>query len=99
MIKTSAVIGAIVGVVLATLERFAPKHVVKYLPSPSGLGIAFVVPGANGISMFTGALIAEIWRKTRKAGTVYPAASGFIAGESLMGIVIALLIAFGALTK
>lgn len=99
MVKNAAIVGAIVGAILATFERFAPKHVVKYLPSPSGLGIAFVVPGANGLSMFTGAVIAEYWKKKRRAGAVYPAASGFIAGESLMGIIIAMLITFGVLTK
>ncbi|MCY2961213.1 MAG: OPT/YSL family transporter [Planctomycetota bacterium] len=91
-------IGAALGIALALLEKFAPKRAKPFVPSPSGLGIAMVVPGSNGIAMFLGGAIAEIvrrnWRKLADA-FVTPVASGFIAGESLMGVAVALLKATG----
>lgn len=52
--------------------------------------------------MFLGAAVAEWLRRTWPGlaeKTVVPVASGFIAGESLMGILIALLIVMGVLAK
>jgi uncharacterized oligopeptide transporter (OPT) family protein len=61
-----------------------------------GLGLALVIPAWNSISMFIGALIA-IWIAKSKpavsATYTIPVSSGIIAGESLMGVAIALLIA------
>ena len=90
-------IGLALGITLALLEKFAPKPLRAYLPSPSGLGIAMVVPGSNCIAMFIGASIAEIARRRQQEGLVVPIASGLIAGESLMGVVVALMIAGGFL--
>lgn len=93
-------IGAALGIALALLEKFAPKKAKPFVPSPSGLGIAMVVPGSNGIAMFLGGALAEIvrrnWRKLADA-FVTPVASGFIAGESLMGVAVAMLKATGNL--
>lgn len=98
--KLAIVIGLALGVALALLEKFAPRRLRLWIPSASGLGIAMVVPASNSIAMFLGAAIAEIVRRRRPAlaeQTVVPVASGLIAGESLMGIVIALLIVTGVL--
>lgn len=87
-------VGLALGVALALLEKLAPKKVKPFVPSPSGLGIAMVVPGSNGIAMFLGGAAAEIvrrnWRRVADA-FVTPVASGFIAGESLMGVTVAVL--------
>jgi putative OPT family oligopeptide transporter len=90
-------IGLALGIALALLEKLAPKNVRAFLPSPSGLGIAMVVPGSNAIAMFMGAALAEIARRRNQEGMVVPIASGLIAGESLMGVVIALMVAGGVL--
>jgi uncharacterized oligopeptide transporter (OPT) family protein len=61
-----------------------------------------VVPGSNGIAMFLGALAADQLRRHRRELAeryVTPVASGLIAGESLMGVAIALLIVAGVLHK
>jgi uncharacterized oligopeptide transporter (OPT) family protein len=61
-----------------------------------------VVPGSNAIAMFLGSAVAEYLRRRRPAlaeNSVIPVSSGLIAGESLMGIVLALLVAAGVLTK
>jgi len=98
--RTGIAVGAALGIALALSERFAPKPLKPWVPSPSGLGIAMVIPGSNSIAMFLGALIAEVLRRRRPAiaeGYVVPVASGLIAGESLMGIAVAMLIVFGVL--
>ncbi|MFN9372243.1 MAG: OPT family oligopeptide transporter [Planctomycetaceae bacterium] len=90
------IIGAVVGIVLTLLEEFLPRKYRKWIPSPTALGIAGVVPAFNSISMFLGALLAWIFSKARPAVDekyTVPVASGLIAGESLMGVVIKLGIA------
>ena len=60
------------------------------------MGLAFVIPFFNSLSMFIGAAIAlGMEKRVPKTAEKYviPVASGFIAGESLMGIVVALLVA------
>jgi uncharacterized oligopeptide transporter (OPT) family protein len=95
-------LGLALGVALALMERFAPAHVKGWVPSPAGIGIAMVVPGSNAIAMFAGGLIALIVNRMNAAAGrryVVPVASGLIAGESLMGVAIALLIVGGVLHK
>lgn len=102
MVRTATLVGLLVGVVLALAEKYVPKRYKAYVPSPSGIGIALVVPGANAVAMFTGAAITEIIQRRDPAKAdrvVVPTAAGLIAGESLMGILIAVLIALGALKK
>jgi OPT family oligopeptide transporter len=100
--RIAALVGVIIGIVLTLAERYAGPRVKRFIPSASGVGIAMVMPGYNAISFFLGALIAEVLRRKKPAfaeRTVVPVSSGFIAGESLMGILIAMLVAFGVLSK
>jgi uncharacterized oligopeptide transporter (OPT) family protein len=92
--KLGILIGALLGVALALLEKLAPKPLRPFIPSPSGLGIAMVIPASNGFAMFLGGLLAEVIRRTWKTlanKLVVPVASGLIAGESLMAVAIVLL--------
>jgi uncharacterized oligopeptide transporter (OPT) family protein len=69
----------------------------KFIPSATGLGLAFTINGFNTISFFIGSVIALWLGKARpKIHEQYtvPVASGIIAGESLMGVAIAFLIIF-----
>jgi OPT family oligopeptide transporter len=93
------VIGGLIGIVLPLLELWLPKY-KQWMPSATGLGLALVIPCFNSVSMFIGALIAYIWSKYRAEHAeqyVTPVASGIIAGESLLGVVVALLSAGGYL--
>lgn len=99
--RWAALGGLLVGAVLALLEAKVPKHHKKWVPSASGLGIAMVLPAWNSIMMFLGAAFAE-WLRRRngvKEGDAFttPVASGFVAGESLMGVLIKVLIARGVM--
>jgi OPT family oligopeptide transporter len=100
--RVGALCGALLGVALVLLERWAPKKAKPYIPSPAGLGLAVVIPGASSISFFIGTTIAELMRRHRPKlaeATVLPVGAGLIAGESLMGIFVAMLKAFGVMPK
>jgi OPT family oligopeptide transporter len=97
--RWAMLVGALIGLALPLLELSFPKH-KKYMPSAMGLGLALVIPAFNSISMFIGAVLAALWMKrNEKRAEAYtiPIASGIIAGESLMGVAVALLAASGYL--
>ncbi|HYA41576.1 MAG TPA: OPT family oligopeptide transporter [Syntrophobacteraceae bacterium] len=93
--RIAIIIGIALGALLSVLDHLAPPRLRSFLPSAMGLGLAFVIPFWNTLSIFLGALVASFVRKTRMEGHVIPAASGIIAGESLIGVLIALLSAVG----
>src|SRR2546426_3933926 len=91
--RIGLVIGGTLGLVLTLLERAFPKH-KHFIPSPTGFGLAFTITGYYSVSMFIGALLAAGFHKVNKKLAeeyVVPVSSGLIAGESLMGVAIALL--------
>jgi putative OPT family oligopeptide transporter len=93
-------IGGVVGVLITVLERLLPARARVFLPSAMGLGLAFVIPFWNTLSIFAGAMIAWILSKRAEhTASMYtiPVASGLIAGESLMGVLMAGLRAMGAM--
>ncbi len=92
--RAAIVIGGLVGALLPLLEAALPKKARAFMPSAMGLGLAMVIPGTNSISMFLGAAIARVWEKRHaiSASTyLIPVSSGLIAGESLVGVAVALL--------
>jgi len=89
------VIGGLIGIVLTLLEEFGPRAWRPWLPSTTGLGIAGVIPAFNSFAMFAGALAAWAFAKARpRLAETYtvPVSSGLIAGESLMGVAIILVL-------
>lgn len=92
-------VGLAVGAVLTVVEKLWPAA-ARFTPSPTGLGLAFVVQGYSSISIFVGAAIAALYRRARPAAAetyTVPVAAGFIAGESLVGILVAILMALAIL--
>ncbi|MHB2015574.1 MAG: OPT family oligopeptide transporter [Candidatus Xenobia bacterium] len=90
-------IGGLIGIALPLLEMALPKY-KKFVPSATGLGLAMVIPFYNSLSMFIGAVIAlalERYKPKIAEKYVIPVSSGVIAGESIMGIAVALLQACG----
>jgi putative OPT family oligopeptide transporter len=91
-------IAAIAGVSLAIAEKLLPDRLAIWLPSASAMGLSFVIPAWNSISLFLGALAAFIVRKLlpfwseRKLVVL---AAGLIVGESLAGVFSVFLRAFG----
>ncbi len=81
------------GIILAILEKKLPKNLAKWTPSPAALGLAFVIPAWNSMSMFFGAIVALLvtkYAETWSERFLIVLASGLIAGESLMGVGLAI---------
>ncbi|MEO8840992.1 MAG: OPT family oligopeptide transporter [Kofleriaceae bacterium] len=86
------VIGAVVGILIT----FGEIKWKKYLPSPTGLGIGMMVPGNVVFTMVMGGVFYSIWLKLHRSSADkigMPLASGLIAGEAIMAIIIPVLIA------
>lgn len=80
-----------IGAVLALGEIFAPKAYKKWIPSPTGLGLGFVLPFFFPFSMFLGAVFGAVvmaWNKKWAEKYLVAIAAGGIAGESIVGVVI-----------
>lgn len=89
--------GAFIGIVLSLLEN---SRVRNRIPSPYGLGIAMIVPGFFSISIFLGSVIRFILDKKFRCWMelfCVPVASGCIAGEGLVGVIIAVFRVTGVL--
>ncbi|MBZ4397087.1 OPT/YSL family transporter [Myxococcus sp. MISCRS1] len=100
--RWGALCGATLGICLVLLERWAPAKLKGYIPSPAGFGLAIVIPASSSIAFFLGSAIAEVLRRKKPKlaeDMVLPVSSGFIAGESLLGIAIAMAKAFGVMPK
>lgn len=92
-----------VGVVLAGLEssRVAATRAGKWIPSPAALGVGFIMPFGLALAIFVGAVLVTIAEAVRPAKTQMLApsvAAGAIAGESLMGAAVAILIVLGVVS-
>jgi uncharacterized oligopeptide transporter (OPT) family protein len=91
-------VGVGVGVVLTVLESTKYKSRV---PSPTGIGIGMLVPASAIITMFLGGVVEWAWGKIDKVGRdrhVLPLASGFIAGEAIVAVVLPVLVAVGVIS-
>ncbi|MBF0546611.1 MAG: OPT/YSL family transporter [Candidatus Riflebacteria bacterium] len=92
------VIGCLIGILLTLLDMFLPSRLKRFIPSAMGIGLSMVIPFFNSLSMFIGASIAMIlekWDPEFAEKYVVPVSSGLIAGESILGIIVALLVASG----
>ena len=82
-------IAGALGILLALVEKLAPKNVVKWVPSPAAMGLALVIPVYYSISFFLGGLLFVISKRFAKewnARFAIVLAAGVIAGESLAGV-------------
>ena len=87
-------VGALLGVGLTLLEKVVRPKARRWIPSPVGFGMAFTFQGYTAMAFFLGGVMAWAYEKRRpQAAEVYtiPVASGFIAGETLMGVAITFL--------
>ncbi|RIA47743.1 OPT/YSL family transporter [Dichotomicrobium thermohalophilum] len=86
-------LAALAAVALALAERFLPPFVAKWVPSAPAMGLAFVIPAWNSISLFlgavAGALLLRLFSDLARRRIIVIAA-GLVVGESLMGVVSAL---------
>jgi uncharacterized oligopeptide transporter (OPT) family protein len=93
MAREGIVIGLLVGAALAVAEWKFPRD-KKWLPSATGIGLGLILPFYTSLSFVLGAVAAWIFGRVdrRQADRfVIPISSGLIAGESIVGVVVAAL--------
>lgn len=88
----AALVGFAVGVALTLAAR---GRLARWVPSPVAMGIGFIVPAAYAVTLCLGALLSLVrWGKSeataRQAAAV---GAGAIAGESIMGVLVAAVLA------
>jgi uncharacterized oligopeptide transporter (OPT) family protein len=91
---TALVVGVALGVLLTVLE----SKKITAVPSPTGIGIGMLVPASVIFVMFLGGVVDRIWARTHpKSNELYmtPLASGLIAGEAIVAVIIPLLVVLG----
>jgi uncharacterized oligopeptide transporter (OPT) family protein len=89
---------AVLGVILTILED--QKKLKTFVPSPTGIGIGMLVPFHVISTMFVGGLLGTIWEKAdKKSSDLYstPLASGLIAGEAILAVIVPVLVASGVI--
>jgi uncharacterized oligopeptide transporter (OPT) family protein len=95
---TAGAIAFALGVVLSALSR---SRWGRFVPSPAAMGMAALNPFSLSFSMSVGGVILAIFARLRpspeSSATLLSVAAGGIAGESIMGVIVAFLIATGLL--
>ncbi len=85
--------GGLYGSLGAVLEKLLPKKWAAWVPSPTAVGIAFVIPAFYSVSMaFGGVLAWLLMKKVKDWATRFMIvfAAGLIAGDSLTGVGLAM---------
>ncbi len=86
----------IIASVLAVLITLGETTRFKsFLPSPTGMALGMLIPAMYVVPMVVGAYIQLVWSKTspkHEASFNTPLASGFIVGEAMVVLVVALLV-------
>jgi putative OPT family oligopeptide transporter len=88
-------IAVVLGILLSVLESTRFK---RWAPSPTGIGIGMLVPASAVVTMFLGAVAASVWGAVAKRHSeryLVPVASGFIAGEAIVAVLVPILVAIG----
>lgn len=91
-------VGTALGILFTLLEGTRFK---KWTPSPTGVGIGMLVPASAITTMFLGGVVEWLWRKTGQRSAkdyLIPVASGFVAGEAIVAIILPILVTVGLLT-
>ncbi|HEV8395564.1 MAG TPA: OPT family oligopeptide transporter [Vicinamibacterales bacterium] len=97
--QTSTAVGAVIGIILTLLEQ--KKSWRPFIPSPAGVGIAMLIPVNAVTVIFIGAVVDQIWMRVSPATQKHYAiasASGLIAGEALVAVLVPLLVTVGLMS-
>lgn len=81
--------GLVFGIAVPILHKMFPKA-APYMPRALAVGIAFIVYPQYPITMFLGSMVLVLWRRLNPVqckALVFATASGLIAGEGVMNLV------------
>jgi uncharacterized oligopeptide transporter (OPT) family protein len=92
----AAAIAIVLGIIFALLEQ--RPNLRTWVPSSTGLSLGFLLPFAAVSTIVIGGLISMVWMaiSPNSAKTyLVPLASGFIAGEALIAVLVPVLLTAG----
>ena len=97
--RAAVAVGVLIGVGLTLGDRLGSRR-PAWWPSPFGLGIGMVIGVAQSTAFFVGAMMAVLLRRKladrdEANDRIVALSSGGIAGDSLVGVLLALLVALG----
>jgi putative OPT family oligopeptide transporter len=102
MPRYSPLAGAIgfgVGLLFAILAR---SRFARFVPSPAAMGVSIITPFSLSAAALIGGLVILVAKRLRPSGSaeasLMAVAAGSIAGESVMGVIVAALMAAGILS-
>jgi uncharacterized oligopeptide transporter (OPT) family protein len=84
---------AVLGVIFAVLEQKPALR--RWVPSATGLSLGMLLPFAAVATLFLGGAAGAVWQKLRPksaADYLIPLASGLIAGEAMMAVIVPVLL-------
>jgi uncharacterized oligopeptide transporter (OPT) family protein len=95
-LPASALWAMLIAMILGALFAIAEQHpkLKRWAPSPTGVGLGVLLPFSSVATIFIGGLIALVWRRVRPEQAQHyqiPLASGFIAGEAIVAVLVAVL--------
>ncbi len=82
-------LAGVAGAGIVVLEHVVPDSFKRWVPSAPSMGLAFVIPAWNSLSLFLGALLGFALVKFSKSWAdrfLIAMAAGLVAGESLVGV-------------
>lgn len=82
-------VAAVAALALTLLEKLAPPAVRRWVPSGTGLGLAFVFPAGVSVTIFGGGLAAfavRRWWPGWSERRLVPLCIGLIVGDTLTGV-------------
>jgi uncharacterized oligopeptide transporter (OPT) family protein len=88
------VLAVVLGVALTLLES---TRIGRLVPSPTAMGLGMLIPGLVVFPMMVGGVLQAVWRRASpRTEAVYdiPLASGFITGEALLLLILAVVASF-----
>ena len=89
-------VAIILGILFAVLEQ-NPKF-GRFIPSPVGTALGMLLPFSSVATLFIGGIAGSIWqaRAPKTAGLyLIPLASGLVAGEAMIAVLVPVLLAMG----
>jgi uncharacterized oligopeptide transporter (OPT) family protein len=89
-------VGLMIGIAVGILLTLLAEKWAEYVPSPSAMGIGMLIPASVLMTFICGGIAQFFWAKASpKTEEAYriPLASGLIAGEAILAVVLALVAA------
>ena len=91
-------VGLLIGIAVGIILTLLAEYVSEKTPSPAAIGIGMLIPASVLMTFIAGGIGQLIWARTSpttEEDLRIPLASGLIAGEAILAVVLAVLAALG----